>query len=329
MPTNSEDILEKATKLSALIVGDVCLDRWCRYDPELGEPSRETGIPRTGVIRVDVTPGAAGTVANNLAALGLARVAVLGVIGQDGHGFELRRALRERGIEDDLLVESADVQTFTYTKLINSRTNVEDQPRVDFINQEKLPSAAERAVLDRLLGAFDLFDIVIVSDQAEGGCGGVITEAVRTLLQELSPNYPDKVVLVDSRQHVADFRRIIAKPNHIEASKACTGLFGRVDYQALREYMCAPLLLVTHGGEGVLLVTPEGEQWVRTKPVENPVDICGAGDSFAAGFSVAYRATRDAARSVRFGNAVASITIMKSGTGTASPAELLAVAAPF
>jgi sugar/nucleoside kinase (ribokinase family) len=66
---------------------------------------------------------------------------------------------------------------------------------------------------------------------------------------------------------------------------------------------------------------------VRTRPVENPVDICGAGDSFAAGFTVAYAATRDAARAATFGNQVASITIMKPGTGTASPEELLAVPA--
>ena len=320
-----KDILDKAPKLAALIVGDVCLDRWCRYDPQLGEPSRETGIPRTAVTSTEVTPGAAGTVANNLAALGVGRVSVLGVIGQDGQAFELRGALQRRGIEGDLLVESAEVQTFTYTKLINHRTNQEDQPRIDFVNQSKLPGSAVRHVLDRLQGAFDRFDIVMVSDQAEGGCGGVVNEAVRALIQELAPVYPDKVVMVDSRTHIADFRNVIAKPNHIEAERASMELFGRVDTAALREHMRSPLLLVTNGGEGVLLVTSSGERWVRTVPVENPVDICGAGDSFAAGFAVAYAATRDAARAAEFGNRVASITIMKPGTGTASPEELLAV----
>ena len=324
-----KDILDKAPKLAALIVGDVCLDRWCRYDPLLGEPSRETGIPRTAVTSTEVTPGGAGTVANNMAALGVGRVSVLGVIGPDGHGFELRTALRRRGIESDLLVESAEVQTFTYTKLINNGTSQEDQPRIDFVNQSKLPESAVRLVLDRLQGVFDLFDIVMVCDQAESGCGGVVNQAVRALIQELAPVYPDKVVMVDSRTHIADFRNVIAKPNNIEAERALREVLGeafdRVDYGTLREHMQSPLLLVTHGGEGVLLVTPQGERWVPTVPVENPVDICGAGDSFAAGFTVAYAATRDAARAAGFGNRVASITIMKPGTGTASPEELLAV----
>jgi rfaE bifunctional protein kinase chain/domain len=318
-----KDILDRAPTLSALVIGDVCLDRWCRYDPELGEPSRETGIPRTGVTSTEVTPGAAGTVANNLAALGVGRVSVLGVIGQDGHGFELRRALGQRRIEDDLLVESADVQTFTYTKLINCRTGQEDQPRIDFVNSSSLPAPAVRQVLDRLQGVFDAFDIVIVCDQAEGGCGGVVNEAVRSSIQELAPVYPDKTVLVDSRTHIADFRHVIAKPNHIEAGQASRDLFGRVDYGALREHMQSPLLVVTQGGDGVLLVRPGGELRIRTRPVENPVDICGAGDSFAAGFAIAYAVTRDAIRSAEFGNRVASITIMKPGTGTASPEELM------
>ena len=320
-----KEILEKVPQLGVLIVGDVCLDRWCRYNPDLAEASRETGIPRTAVVSTEVTPGAAGTVANNLAALGVGRVSVLSVVGNDGYGFELRHALGQRGIQSDLLVESPDVQTFTYTKLINNKTGQEDLPRIDFVNDRALPQSAVEAVVDRLQTVFDQFDVVIVCDQAESGCGGVVNEAVRDLIQELAPVYPDKVILADSRTHIADFRGVIAKPNHIEAGRASQNLFGRLDYSALRELMHAPLLLVTHGGEGVLLVTRDGEQWVRTRPVENPVDICGAGDSFAAGFAIAYAATRDAVRAATFGNRVASITIMKPGTGTASPEEILAV----
>ena len=43
---NAERILRDIQKLEVLVMGDVCLDRWCYYDPKLIEPSRETGIPR-------------------------------------------------------------------------------------------------------------------------------------------------------------------------------------------------------------------------------------------------------------------------------------------
>ena len=68
------EILAALPHISALVVGDICLDRWCTYDPDTAEPSRETGIPRVGVVSTEITPGAGGTVANNLAALGVGRV---------------------------------------------------------------------------------------------------------------------------------------------------------------------------------------------------------------------------------------------------------------
>jgi len=52
------EILSALPGLSALVVGDICLDRWCTYDPATAEPSRETGIPRIGVVATEVTPGA-------------------------------------------------------------------------------------------------------------------------------------------------------------------------------------------------------------------------------------------------------------------------------
>src|SRR5437016_12863567 len=97
-------ILAALREHSALIVGDICLDRWCTYDPATSEPSRETGILRLGVVATEVTPGAGGTVANNLAALGIGRVAAIGVIGDDGFGYGLKRALRQRGIVPDFVV---------------------------------------------------------------------------------------------------------------------------------------------------------------------------------------------------------------------------------
>jgi rfaE bifunctional protein kinase chain/domain len=318
------EILAALPQLSALVVGDICLDRWCTYDPAASEPSRETGIPRTAVVQTVVTPGAGGTIANNLAALGVGRVAVMGAIGEDGFGSELSRALGQRGISSDLCVRSGDIQTFTYTKLINQATGVEDQPRIDFINMKPLPSGVERKVFDRLQQSIEAFDVILVADQAETSQGGVVTPGVRALIADLAPNYPEKIIFADSRARIGLFRKVTVKPNQQEAETACQELFGRIDYQALRAHVEAGLLLVTHGGSGVLVVDGDGETWVKTSPVDHPVDICGAGDSFSAGAATALRVTGSPVAAARFGNLVASITIMKPGTGTASPAELLA-----
>lgn len=317
-------ILEAFSRYSALVIGDICLDRWCTYDPAATEPSRETGIPRIGVISTEVTPGAGGTVANNLAALGVGRVSVLGVIGDDGFGVELTRALSVRNITTDLLVRAENVPTFTYTKLINRQTGEEDQPRVDYLHTRDLPKSTEARVLDHLRLSFDEVDIVLVSDQSEIETGGVITAPVRELLAELGKTHPGKLIWVDSRIRGHLFRSVTLKPNEREASEASQAAFGEVDYQKLRRHIEARTMFVTLGERGALVVDDNGETLVRAPRDVRPVDICGAGDSFTAGAALALAITNDPLLAARFGNTVASITVTKKGTGTASAPEVIA-----
>ena len=319
------EILAEFPKLSALVVGDICLDRWCTYDPSTSEASRETLIPRIGVVRTEVTAGAGGTVANNLVALGLDRVAVLGVAGDDGYGYELARALETQRISSEMLIRTPGIQTFTYTKLINFITNVEDLPRVDFISTAPLDSAIERRVLDLLPEAVGGFDVIFIADQAETSAGGVVTPSVRDRLAELARTHPGKVFWADSRARMELFRHLVIKGNRDEAEAACHRA-AQPDLQALREHCRAKLLIVTGGPEGARVVEPTGEYFCKTKPIPKPVDICGAGDAFSAGAAMALAVTSSPVEAVQFGNLVASITIMKKGTGTASPAEVLEAA---
>jgi len=317
-----DHILDAFPRTSALVVGDICLDRWCTYDPATSEPSRETGIPRLGVVATEVTPGAGGTVANNLAVLGIGRVAVIGAAGDDGFGYELKRALQQRGISPDLLITTPDLPTFTYTKLLNAQTGEEDQPRVDFIYTQPLPVAVENEMLKRIRASALAYDVILVSDQAETSQGGVITRRVRDLLSEMDGAHPEKVIWVDSRVRSHLFRNVILKPNEQEAAAACMAALGHTDYVTFRRHLGARLMFVTQGSRGVMVIDDQGEQLFPTRAVAKPVDICGAGDSFSAGAAVALAATGSAAEAARFGNLVASITIMKKGTGTASPAEV-------
>lgn len=325
------DLISKFSGIRALVVGDICLDRWCYYDPSVAEPSRETGIPRVGVVSVEVTPGAGGTIASNLVALGAGRVSVIGAVGQDGFGFELGCALAERRIEYTLLAASKSIQTFTYTKLINSATGVEDLPRCDFINTRPLPADVENQLIANFNAHFQEFDVILVSDQAETQAGGVVTDWFRDLIADVAERYPQKVVVADSRARIERFRNVVAKPNNDEAIAACRRLpgvtAGAADFQRLRAVIGSRPLLVTQGDRGVLLVDEGGERLVPSENVPNPIDICGAGDSFAAGMALALRACGDFVTAIRFGNLVSSITIMKKGTGTAAPEEILAKAA--
>jgi rfaE bifunctional protein kinase chain/domain len=319
-----DDILARIPALRALVVGDICLDRWCTYDPALSEPSRETGLPRTAVTGTLLTAGAGGTVANNLAALGAARVSVLGTVGDDGHGYELRQALARAGIDSSLLVTSPGA-TFAYTKLLNKDTGEEDLGRVDFLSPPP-PPWLEQEIVARLVANAPGFDCLLVADQMETETGGVVTAGVRDALAKLSRERKGLLIWVDSRLRIEHFRGVVVKPNEREAREACARL-GVAGYRELRDTVGHPLMMVTHGGDGVLVLEGGSETWVPARPVAHPVDICGAGDSFSAGAALALAAGAQAVEAAHFGNLVASITIMKKGTGTASPAEVLAAEA--
>jgi sugar/nucleoside kinase (ribokinase family) len=261
-----------------------------------------------------VSAGAGGTIANNLVALGVRDVSVAGVIGDDGSAYELERVLRASGIRTDLLIKTPEVCTFTYTKLINHKTLEEDRPRVDFINTQPMPDVGLLNLIE------DTYDVVMVSDQAETEAGGVLSAPLRARVMQMSG-----VVWVDSRKRAEHFRGVFLKPNRDEAAEACMRKFrSGLDPQRLFRENELKALIVTHGDEGSQVITSCGEQWVPARKVR-AVDTCGAGDSFSAGAACALAVTNDPVQAAKFGSLVASVTVTKRGTGTASPEELLAI----
>src|SRR5262245_31834802 len=102
--TSLERILAALPRLTVGVLGDLFLDRYLDLDAALTERSLETGQDAYQVIRVRSQPGAAGTVINNLVALGVKGVVVVSVIGDDGEGYELRRALNDLSVVDSRAV---------------------------------------------------------------------------------------------------------------------------------------------------------------------------------------------------------------------------------
>src|SRR6266404_3352543 len=114
--TTLQRILESLPRLSIALVGDLFLDKYLDLDAALTEVSVETGLDAYQIARIRCYPGAGGTVLNNLRALGVGKLHAVSVIGSDGEGFELLRALRNRQIDTTGVVIRSDRMTPTYTK---------------------------------------------------------------------------------------------------------------------------------------------------------------------------------------------------------------------
>ncbi len=309
------------------VLGDLFLDRYLDIDPALNEPSVETGLTAYQVVRVRSYPGAAGTVINNLAALGVGRIYPVSCIGDDGEGYELRQALRALSVvEQGGIVVAPERRTPTYTKPMLGK---EELNRLDIKNRTATPAAIEDHIIELLAEAWPQLDALLVLDQVSEVDCGVVTRRVRNHVAELGSRQPEKFVLADSREQIGLFRNVCVKPNRRELET----LDRRADHFAdalavLLEQLIAigRPAFVTDGANGIVVCHPKlHHTQVPAYPVSGPIDICGAGDSCSAGIASAMVSGLTHEQAAAFGNLVASITIQQIGvTGTATPEQVRA-----
>jgi len=326
-----DELLNRFPHLRVLVVGDFFLDKHLVIDRRLREVSLETGLEAYQVVDIRCNPGAAGTVTSNLRALGV-KVTALGVIGDDGEGYELRRGLIERGVDTEPLIQWSDLFTPTYTKPRMRETDGREHEiqRLDIRNRIPLPTEVEEEVIARLWTLVPKVDAVVVADQVQERNCGVITDRVREEIGRLGLRCPGKIFAADSRERIGLFRDVIIKPNRREAILAMQPDWkGEFTLEMARE--CSAELFrrnqkpvfLTAGPHGIFLFTEKGCQHVLAVPVEGEIDIVGAGDSVMAGVVSALCSGAEPKEAALLGNIVASITIQQIGTtGTASPTQV-------
>ena len=329
--TRLDELLNHFPNVHVLVVGDFFLDQYLIIDRQLGETSLETGLEAHQVVEVRCSPGAAGTVVSNLRALGVG-VTALGVIGNDGHGYELKQGLLQRGVNIEPLIKVTGRLTPTYTKPLlregDGRTH--EIERLDIKNRSPLPPEVEDLIISRLRALVPQADGVIVADQVQEANCGAITERVRDEIGQLARSHPNTVFAADSRERIGLFRQVIIKPNAREAILAVQPDWpGEVTLAQVRESGVRlfrqnqkPVFL-TLGAQGILLFTETGCEHIPAAPVRGEIDIVGAGDSVMAGIVSALCSGAEPGEAALVGNLVASITIQQIGTtGTATPAQV-------
>ena len=338
-PKRLDEILDHIPRLKIAVVGDYFLDKYLITDPTLDEPSIETGLTARQVVEIRKIPGAAGTVTNNLTALGVGRVDAVGFIGNDGQGFELLQGLTATGVDVSGLIQLKDRFTPTYIKPMVKTTNGEvELERIDIKNRFTTSKEIEHILVDALWSRLhpnmvhDPVNAVIIADQiSEKNCG-VITEHMQAVLGDMATKQPQVVFFADSRLHIGEFSNVIIKPNKFEAAHAISNTHhGDVSLDQAKAFgrllaaRNGKTVFVTVGDEGILACTPTEVSHIPAFPAQGPVDIVGAGDSTSAGIVCALCAGASPAEAAFIGNLCANVTIHKLGTtGTATPMELRA-----
>jgi rfaE bifunctional protein kinase chain/domain len=318
-----EQVLIRAPHLSIGVVGDLFLDRYLDLDATLTEPSIETGLDAYQIFRVRSLPGAAGTVVNNLVALGVGRVVPISLIGDDGEGYELSQALEQQRVPGEGIVRVAARRTPTYTKPMLHKPGLPPRElnRLDVHPRDPLTPEMEAALLEKIHTLLPSFHALALLDQVSRPNAGVLTQRVRATFTEFARDIP---ILADSRAHLHQFRNVMLKPNEAECRAAvpeATDLFHAA--QMLADRVGKPVF-TTRGAQGIYLTHPSQPAIVVPGvPVDGPIDPVGAGDSTTAGILTALAAGLPLASAAAFGCLVASVTVQQIGTtGTASPESL-------
>lgn len=330
-------IVERFSGVRVAIVGDFFLDQYLVLDPALDEPSIETGLPAHQVVAMRHSPGAAGTVANNLSALEAAEIHAVGVVGDDGHGYLLRRELENRRVTTRGLLASKHRFTPTYTKPMFLRPHGEvEGERLDVIHRTPTPPDLEEEVIRQVEAIAPRVDAVIVLDQVMIPNVGVVTRRVREAICELATSSRRTIFYADSRGAIGEFRGLWTKPNEREALLAVgNAVLPHAHEDAIRDagrkltQRTGRPVFLTRGEKGILVCNQDEQTLVPAPVVAGPVDICGAGDSATAGIVLALCSGATVRQAAILGNLVASKTVVQIGTtGTTTRAALLESHAP-
>jgi D-beta-D-heptose 7-phosphate kinase/D-beta-D-heptose 1-phosphate adenosyltransferase len=297
-------------KVCLLVAGDFMLDEYIWG--KVGRISPEAPVVVVQAERETRTLGGAGNVVNNLAALG-ARVAVLGLLGDDNPARLLKDELLRLAVEPEGLFTDPARQTSRKTRVVG------DHQQVVRIDRETVAPAGPEflaAALAYASARLPALNAVVLSDYGKG----TLTPALVRDLIRLARGRGLPVVVDPKGQNYSVYAgATVVTPNLKELEEAVgKPLTGQelvaAEGQALRERLALDALLVTQGAHGMTLIRPEGVLVIPARTPREVFDVSGAGDTVVAVMALGLAAGLDLADAATLANLAAGVVVTKKGT---------------
>ena len=317
-------------KVRAAVLGDFCLDAYWMLDTERTELSIETGLSVRHVRTQRYSLGGAGNVVANLIDLGVGSVQAIGIVGDDPFGAELLRLLRNRGVDVNRgMIVDEQWQTMAYAK---PHRGSEEESRIDFGAFNVLRESTIRLLISALEAAARDHDVIVLNQQIPTGLSN---PSVIRQINHVIARHPDTTFLVDARHHPDIYKGAVLKLNTREAADFLN--YPMEDFSADKARAMAlriseqtgQVIFLTRGERGIIVADRTAVHEIPGIQIAAKTDPVGAGDSVVAAIAAGLGSGQQPSLVARLANIAAAVTVRKlQTTGTATPAEIIAVGDP-
>jgi rfaE bifunctional protein kinase chain/domain len=303
-----------------VVIGDAIADQFLYGS--ISRVSREAPVFILRHEQTETVPGGAANCAINLAALG-AQVSLIAVVGKDEAGAELRGKLSSAGVEVEGVIVSEKIQTPTKVRILagHAHSNKQQVIRIDYDGNPVEDYGLRESIIATLKNAMTAAEAIVISDYNYG----IVDDSVIVSLKERSDDLP---ILVDSRFRLRSFFGFLgATPNEDEVEQLIGKQIKSVEQlelaaEELKQHLGYQSLLVTRGGQGMMLLTDKEVLHIPAVGFHQPVDVTGAGDTVIATFTLAIATGASFADAARLANHAGGLVVMKRGTASVTATEL-------
>ena len=295
-----------------LVVGDLMLDRY--WHGKATRISPEAPVPVVRVANSEDRPGGAGNVALNIAALGAA-ASLVGIVGADEAGEELRSRLQAAGVLCDFAISSV-APTITKLRVIAQHQQL---LRLDF--EQDFGAEAVASLEARAVGLLGGAQVLVLSDYNKGALQNT-RELIAAARARGIPVVADPKGSDFSKYHgatvitpnLSEFEAIVGKcRSEEELSARGLRLMAELNLEAL---------LITRGEHGITLLRPGHPELHMPTRAQEVFDVTGAGDTVVAVLAASLAAGHSLDEGTALANLAAGLAVGKLGTAAISGPEL-------
>jgi len=317
----AHELIDRFASRRITVVGDVMLDRF--LIGRVNRMSPEAPVPVVVFDHEVFRLGGAANVANNLRELGAA-VDLIGVIGDDESGVQLKNELAAKGIHSTGLITDPERRTTTKMRVVTNRN--QQVSRIDFESDHEVGASIEEAIGSQVEMRARPSQVILVSDYQKG----VVTRRSMAHMAGFAQANGMPLIVDPKVPHIDYYAgATLVTPNHVEAesatnSRISTNEDARRASIALRQRLRVDSVLITRGEHGMWL-DHGGVDGYLPASAREVADVTGAGDTVIATLALAIGAGATMPEAARLANEAASIVVGKFGAATVSPAELKAL----